>query len=188
MKKLATLASASVLMVAAGQASAVAVDVGVLAQVLAIPGTQTGTGTGDVTGGVLTYTLSTVVDLGALGTGVIASTGTVNSGSPGTGTSNVSSCTGAAIICGQATPGSSPFNAITPDPLNLSETAVTTFTVASGGPNTSDATWTITPTGGTGPGPGPGPGPVIPIPAAAWLFGSALLGLVGVRRRKTSSS
>ena len=35
-------------------------------------------------------------------------------------------------------------------------------------------------------GPGPGPGP-IPIPAAVWLFGSGLLGLVGVARRRRAA-
>lgn len=31
------------------------------------------------------------------------------------------------------------------------------------------------------------PGPVVPIPAAVWLFGSGLLGLVGVARRKKAA-
>jgi hypothetical protein len=33
----------------------------------------------------------------------------------------------------------------------------------------------------------PTPDPVVPIPAAAWLFGSGLLGLVGIARRKKNS-
>jgi len=32
------------------------------------------------------------------------------------------------------------------------------------------------------------PGPVVPIPAAVWLFGSGLLGLVGVARRKQTTT
>ena len=34
--------------------------------------------------------------------------------------------------------------------------------------------------------PGAGGMPIIPIPAAVWLFGSGLIGLIGVARRKTA--
>ena len=36
-------------------------------------------------------------------------------------------------------------------------------------------------------GPGPGPGPV-PIPAAVWLFGSGLVGLTAVARRRKNAA
>lgn len=173
MKKIATLASATILMVAAGQASAVAVDIATTGGVsqVGIPDAVSGVGSGDVSGDTLTFDLTSTVDIG-FASAVVESSGVYIVG--GDSVSNVASCTGDNIICGSVAIGES--NVSFDVPLALSETDVTTFTTGGADP----ITWTVTPEGGGGPA------PVVPIPAAAWLFGSALVGLVGARRRKTS--
>ena len=173
MKTIKTFASASVLAMAATGAHAAPVSVDTFANIILLPGaTLVGTGTGDLTGGVLTYALTQTTNLGLYGTAVVEMTGTWTDGNPGAGTTNILSCTGAAIACGQISIGDQGPSASV-GPLSMSETDVTVFTVA--GDNTiGDMTWTITPS-------------AVPVPAAAWLFGSAILGLVGVGRRKSKA-
>ncbi len=173
MKTIKTFASAAVLTMAAANANAVPVTVATYGEIIPLPGsTLVGTGTGDLTGGVLTYALDQVTNLGAYGTAVVSSSGTWTDGTPGAGTTSILSCTGAAIACGQVAlgpqlPGS------TIGALAMSEVAPTVFLSPGDGVNVSDLEWTITPA-------------AVPVPAAAWLFGSALLGLAGISRKKHS--
>lgn len=51
-----------------------------------------------------------------------------------------------------------------------------------GGIEAAGGTYTLTLWGSNGGG-----GPVVPIPAAAWLFGSGVIGLVGLARRKMAA-
>lgn len=51
-----------------------------------------------------------------------------------------------------------------------------------GGIESAGGTYTLTLWGSNGGG-----GPVVPIPAAAWLFGSGVIGLVGLARRKMAA-
>ena len=174
MKTIKALASVTVLTMAAVGAYAVPVSVSNFADVIVLEGaTTTGTGAGDLSGGVLTYDLIVLTDLGVLGTASVTSTGTWTDGDPGTNTGSILSCTGLAFACDQVQLG--PW---TPEfssgPLSLSEVAPTIFTVPPGpGGLLGETTWTVTP---------------VPLPAAAWLFGSAVLGLVGVGRRRQAKA
>ena len=173
MKTVKTFASASVLAMAAASANAVPVTVATYGEIIPLPGaTLVGTGTGDLSGGVLTYNLEQLTDLGLYGTAVVMSTGTWTDGNPGTSTTSILSCTGAAIACGQVALGPQA-PGVSIGALPMSETDPTVFFSPGDGVNVSDLEWTITP---------------VPLPAAAWLFGSALVGLAGMGRRRKAKA
>jgi len=63
-------------------------------------------------------------------------------------------------------------------------TASWTALVVGGAFNGQTGSWTITGNAKAAGGPPPEP---VPVPAAVWLFGSGLMGLVGVARRKKAA-
>jgi len=176
MKTIKTFASAAVLTMAAANANAVSVSVSSAADILALPGaTISGVGSGDLVGGVLTYDLVSTTDLGAYGTAVVTSSGTWSEGSPGTSTASILSCSGAMIACGQVALGPQAPGVSVESPLAFGTGPgdVTVWTIAGDGVSLGDTTMTATVA-------------AVPVPAAAWLFGSALLGLAGISRKKHS--
>ncbi len=146
-----------------------------------------GTATLDTTAGVLDILLTDTVTLSFIVTSatytehdVVNGTLTGNSFLWASGTNTSSACTGSGIwgsLC-QSLVGST---ALTPNQnpiaFDLSAGGLTTFTTTrlsgSGQPQTT--TYTLTNTT-----------PAVPVPAAAWLFGSGLLGLAGVARRRAA--
>ncbi len=65
--------------------------------------------------------------------------------------------------------------------LSLAGTGVLT----GGGYESTDATWTFSTTSMTSYSMSVASVAVVPVPAAVWLFGSGLIGLIGIARRKT---
>ena len=176
MKKVTTVLAASALAVVGAQANAALLFDSVTVidgPALTVAGGGIGTGTG--TFGAASLTINSVVttatNLAAPATIASTSTynGTITGGiftADGTGTAT-SVCTGDAQVCGGIVSG----------PI----TAGDLFSVAtSGGSWTSSATQyngliAVDTTSTLS---------AIPVPAAAWLFGSALMGLVGMARRR----
>lgn len=173
MKTLATFASSAILAVAASTASAAVVDV-----TYSLNATITGAGTGSQTGtGVGTYdtatqllTLTTTYSVSNSGliSGSMDQTGqTLVDFSTLTGSNEVLTCnktSGLFDLCSFVPSG--------PQPISVTGTwdsfvAVSTFSGA-----TTTQNWAVT---SVSP---------IPVPAAAWLFGSAVMGLVGIGRRR----
>lgn len=116
--------------------------------------------------------------------------GAVNGGGASVQTQTSSSCANGATsflgkVCdsfGSATKAWEGLNlsfVFTEDRLNFSGALTATDTSGSGlSRNTTTINWQIS---------GNTPAPVIPIPAAAWLFGSGLLGLAGTARRRKAA-
>ncbi len=176
MNKVTTFASAAVLALAAGQASAALINVTAV-----ITGNATGAGTSATTGSgtgvyddvadVLTLNYTQQQDTTAPGyaVGVMELTGTVvvDFGA-GTAVNTPASCTSISGFdaCFAAEIGiANPANSLSGDWL-----AFTTVDSVSGA--TATINYAVTP---------------VPVPAAAWLFGSGLLGLAGVARRRKQS-
>jgi hypothetical protein len=172
MKKTTSLVTLLLLSLFTLRALAIPMNISTYADVLITEGQTIGTGTGELTGGVLTYELEYVINLPIFGAPTILQVnGFIYDGVPPTGEGVATSCTGVDLVC---------------DPIQLNEWGVETY--VSGGPlsetgvtilttppsasgNSSSTVWTITPAS-------------VPVPATAWLVGSALLGLAGARRRK----
>lgn len=201
MKKLSTVLAASALSVVATQAAALDIVYSV-----DVDGTASGAATGTILGGgtsVITVDTAdlTIPGIFTMDTDVASSNSTafgsltadISSTVTGTfdaaaflatgvltitATTTVTSCTDTSppvygnTICGNLPAGSSPFV-----PLNMvlaPDYSVVTFdtallaTTPLGDVNTS-TTYTLT---------------AVPVPAAAWLFGSALVGLAGIGRKR----
>ena len=175
MKQLVTLIATLLITLAAGQAMAAAVNISTHADILTAPGQTIGTGTGVLENGILTYQLEYVIDVPALGgPSILNVNGFIYDGVPPTGEGIATSCTGQALVCDPIE-----LNVWGPETYAsggpLSETEVTILmTPPSASGNSSATTWTITPVA------------TVPVPAAAWLFGSALIGLAGIKRKKNN--
>jgi hypothetical protein len=159
-------------------------------------GTTAGSGTLDETGGVGTLTLN--VSQYFVGTanapahqydvsGTLVYTGSIDystntfnitSGSLTLGACTANYGTGCAGVQENATTVV-PFANQTVSLLN--PTSVNIAGPVSGQPAYNDETWTFTPSNYTGQPSTPS----VPVPAAAWLFGSGLLGLAGAARRRS---
>ena len=173
--KISTLLAASALAVVASQASAAThniVGTGVLSSASPyLASTSAFTGEGSSDGTTMDFTMFTT-NTTAVGLATITTTGSFDIAS-GVGSSNVIGCTGAALVCGSVPIGPGSF-----DPaLNYD---------ANGGNPTYDLFANV-----VVPGLGTGTltGSVafvaaVPVPAAAWLFGSALIGLAGIGRNR----
>jgi hypothetical protein len=152
-----------------------------------ISGLASGTGAGSGIGvfdtsGALTIESFTSYDipaLAAMGTTVDTTVlygsiaGTTWTGD-GTGLATLHSCVGSAAICGGLTVGTKPF---TPSVFSLDIDAGGAWnraTLLMGGALTIAYSETLTPQ-------------VVPLPAAAWLFGSAVLGLLGISEKRRYS-
>ncbi len=182
MKKLMTLASSVVLAMAANSSFAALYDVEVnlLGTVSGGGGgTQSGTGFGvydDVTQIMtLSYDARVVANgLFGLGRGTMDQTyeGIFNFSSL-TGTNEVLSCSNVSgSACSFVPDGPQTLQSVSPINWDLLTFVTTsTYTVA-----TTTQNWTITSYQAQAP--------EVPLPAAAWLFGSALAGLAGVARRR----
>lgn len=187
MKKLTTFAAAAVLAVAAGQASAATINVtGSMTDWDTTPATTTYpttgapafTGTYDDVSGAFNFSFTDFeahVDVFGLYIADIATTGQTLAAGSGAGASLVtktgsSICTGSSVICDDQ-----PTADIFLDGANTwnGTTGTMSTTQATAG-GVSLATYTFTEVA------------EVPLPAAAWLFGSGLIGLVGVARRKRS--
>jgi hypothetical protein len=155
-----------------------------------------GFGVLDTTGGVTTLTLTFTSSDTALAPGFSANianitdvfTGTLSGGTftiTGGTTAKAGPCTGAAagVICNSAG------NVLVFPTLDTFATASGTVSISGGGSITTTFTSTGTqPTLTTSHytlGAGT-PTPAVPVPAAAWLFGSGLLGLAGTARRRNA--
>ena len=181
MKKLATLASALVLSAAAGSASAAVINVSASftgTMTGAAVGTQTGTGTGTYDDSTGILTLDTAYTINAVAYGVLPvqqnqTALTVANFNTNIATTTIYTCQtlpGYSDLCGNV-----PLNA----PTNSSITSGNYLSFVSSASNSGAnviTTWTITPEVSE-----------VPVPAAAWLFGSALLGLTGVSRRRKAA-
>ncbi len=176
--KLATLTSAVILAAVAGQASAATYDIsgsfGVTATIfgspLTVPMTVTA-GSYDSTAGAGSWSLSANLTGMGFGTITFDQTFTLNAT---TGLGNLAvatNCVGNGIACGGVGPNfNGPINAGGPIVAGLQNWVVTT-------PSFGSPTFAPTLTDTTPP-------PSVPVPAAAWLFGSGLLGLAGTARRR----
>jgi len=141
-------------------------------------------GEGTLSGDTFTYTVSQETE-NLLGLTYITSTGILNTAT-GEGTSTLVSCLdangdpGSPLVCADidaviGTPdGTSNF--LTDGPVEFNGSAfqwtqsdIITFTGAINGTGQSTNTYFATP---------------VPVPAAAWLFGSALIGLAGIKRKQ----
>lgn len=184
MKKLTTLASSLVLSVAAGAAHAAIYDVTVDVSGVVSGGgggTQTGSGYGtyDDSTQVMTLTTdATVVANGLFGFGKGTMDQTFTSYfdfDSLSGTNQVTSCSNiSGTACSLTPTNAQTLDSVSPIDWNaMTFTTVSTYTIA-----TTTQNWTITSFESQSQ---------IPVPAAAWLFGSALLGLTGVARRKNAA-
>jgi hypothetical protein len=182
MKKLMTLASSVVLTMAANTASAALFDVQVNLSGTVVGGgggSQSGTGFGvydDVTQIMTLFYDARVVANGIFGLG----RGTMDQSYKGifnfsnlTGTNEVLSCTNiSGTACSLVPTGPQTLQSVSPINWDLMTFITTsTFTIA-----TTTQNWTITSFQPQAP--------EVPLPAAAWLFGSAIAGLAGVARRR----
>jgi len=189
MKVIQSLLAVSILTIA-GAASAATVGTYNASSTTSITGATTGSGTASGTGslddsGVLTLLLNGTTVTGFTNTtnGSTATfNGTYNSGTGDftatSGSSLITSCVNnGGIIDGCSSPTFAGVGGVTTF-LTLSGTVNATtgghidITASSNGANIN-STYTVTPT--------------VPVPAAAWLFGSGLLGLAGTARRRRNS-
>jgi hypothetical protein len=152
----------------------------------------TGTGTLDDSG---TYTASSsgIVQVQGFPYGTISSTETFMGSyaggtfTPTAGSLDITSCTGGKTVCAGATnPAVRPFNTGVGGSLTLAGGTLTgtayqpsAGTVPSATSSYSFVIGAFTPVGGSSSG-----GPKVPLPPAAWLLGSGLLGLLGTARRR----
>ena len=179
MKKLATLASAIVLSAAAGSSMAAVIDVTATATGgSTFNGGPAGTFVGGATGtfddvtGVLTlnYLLTTEASSPIVTTAELEGVVTVNTFDL-TGNNDLDKCTTLSGFntCSFLGKDPNPYESVSLSVLENGDLFVTTFDQDDATGATQTIEWTVTP---------------VPVPAAAWLFGSALLGLTGVARRK----
>ena len=150
---------------------------------IVITGIATGTGAGSGTGtfddaGTLTISSDTFTNIPAFAATATVTSSTTYNGtitgttftSDGTTAADTIACTGAALICGQLgtlpTTGVAGTSTVFAVDINTGG-GWTDVTV--NGPVNLNTTSTLSP---------------VPVPAAAWLFGSALLGLAGVSRKR----
>jgi hypothetical protein len=131
--------------------------------------------------GILTETLVGTVDASALNLGIANVTttnvfnGTIAGGvfTANSGTSTVTSCVSALSGCALLSVGVATTLTTATGSISLAGGGSLVGTVTASG-ITLTATDTLTPVAA----------PAVPVPAAAWLFGSGLLGLAGVTRRR----
>ncbi len=177
MKKLATFAAASALALSAGTASAAIIDVTaeLSATITGIAtGTQTGTGVGtyDTDTQILTLNMEYEVDTTFGPLQVLQDQTSIViidfSAAPIGGTNEITSCVdnGTYAGCAAVPVGQVAFGTV----AGTWEAFETTGSFA--GANTIQ-NYTIS---------------AVPVPAAVWLFGSALLGLTGVTRRRAKAA
>ena len=188
MKAIKTLLAVSVLAVA-GAANAATIATGDLTVNGAVPGVSSSTGTGTLTlsdAGVLTavYTVtSTVLGTNTMSLGYTDTlNGTTVGGvyTPTSGSSHVDSCSPISgnNFCSFATnPATNTFATLTGSftVVNGGAGAITGTYTTPGGTDTINYTISNVQT------------PTVPVPAAAWLFGSGLLGLAGTARRRRNA-
>ena len=202
MKAIKTLLAVSVLAAAgAANASILTFDAGLSTDIINVAGANghisgVGTATLDTATGVLDISLVDTNNTVIAGTGGVTSSTVTNqhlvltgvlSGSAFTWTSGVntlSNCVGTGgygfIMCGSTPAGPQPFAADqNPITVGLAFGGLTNFssTVVQNGTNVT-TNYTLTNTT---------PTPAVPVPAAAWLFGSGLLGLAGTARRRRNA-
>ena len=177
MKKIAMIASAVAFAALAGQASAATYTVSGDATAsfagLTIPLTITGGSYDDATGQG-TWTMD--VDLAVFGQAVmtLGQNWTMGSAS-GTGSLSAPySCTGA--IASTCTAVGSGFQGAWSS--NVTPVVAGDYIFTLPGTQAGDVAFNVTLTGDT---------PEVPLPAAAWLFGSALVGMAGVARRRKNA-
>lgn len=171
MKKMTTLAAASFLVLFAGQTLAVPATVTRSAQET-LGDEIIGVGSGDLVDNVFTYSITNTLDFD-FGTLVIESTGVID-GNAGTSLTRNESCVDnrvGSITCSDIPIGQDEVlnvrgGAFTFDVTPGAVTNVSADFIQVGGGDMFTVTVSA-----------------VPIPTAAWLFGSALLGLVGIRRR-----
>ncbi len=158
-------------------------------------GTNTGSGSAtlDDTSGLLTIVSNNFYNLAVLGstasyTETVLLNGTLSGSSFAwvPGTTDGSACVGAGPVGGSICGGVNPVRPFTPtvNPIafDLSFGGVTAIATTGTGSSGDVITTTYTLTNTTTPA------PVIPVPAAAWLFGSGLLGLAGTARRRRAAA
>lgn len=171
MKRLITLIATLLTALATGQAMAIPMLVTSYAEYPGSAGTAVGTGTGDLIAGVLTYEMEYVLDLVIFDLTTLSITGTIyDDVLPPYGDSVIWSCAGASVICDNVELGMLRDESyLTGGPLSETEvTILTTGRSASG--RTPPSLLTITPVA------------AVPLPATAWLIGTALIVLAGRRR------
>lgn len=192
MKAIKTLLAVSVL-AAAGAANAAVIATGSLTASSALTGISSYTGTGTISlddSGTLTLNhsgISTVLGAntmsmdysdiltGTIADGVFTATG---------GHTHLNSCTpvsGTDYCSFASNPQENTFNSVTGGPLSISLGASAnftgTYTSAAGATPVNYAISAVVPTAVS----------EVPVPAAAWLFGSGLLGLAGTARRRRNA-
>jgi hypothetical protein len=150
--------------------------------------TATSSGSVNVSGFPSATILATETFLGTYGSGVFT---------PTSGSLNITSCSGSPTVCAGAThPDPKPFNTGVGGSVSLASGGTLTGTAFMGAAGTvpsvtSHYSFTVgaftpvsTSSGGTSSGGTSSGGSTVPLPPAAWLLGSGLLGLVGTARRR----
>ena len=182
MKKITTLASAVVLSMVAGSSFAAVLDVDATLSATitgAGTGTQTGTGTGtyDTATQILSLDTTYRVSNSGLASGVMDQTGkTIIDFSAMSGSNEVLTCnkvSGFLNLCSFVPSGPQALETITGTWESFQ--AISVYSGA-----TTTQNWEVT---SLTPPPS-----TVPVPASAWLFGSALLGLTGAARRRIAKA